>query len=600
VRPHLSTGWRAALSGPRASRSARILGVLAVAALSLLAGLGQPDLISPDEGRYAQVAEETRAFEHGASGLALLHLNGEFYDQKPPLWFWLAALAGAPTGRVSELAARLPSALAGLGTVLLALRLGTSLLGASTGLVAAAILTTTPQFVVLARRASLDALLTFFTTLALACFWRFERGAQGGRGALLGMHAALGLAVLTKGPVGFLVPVLAIAAYLGWERRLGDLRRLFAPGALPFSLGPPLAWFAVTMALAPEGYLATGVGENLFGRFFVGKHDQPLYFYLEKFPQQFLPWTLAWPLVWWIGRRRVFAAGAEPGASRAWRFLLAWVAATLVFFSLSSGKRGLYLLPAYPGAALLCADALVRSLRDRVALPSRTSGVLGIGLALVAAAATAGVVLDLHRLPPASRSLAWATLASTLVAGSALWLHRRRRIPLAPALGVPWLCLAGVQLAGFLLLGPPLAAKDSVRRLAEQAAELAPPGEPIALYRSQSLLGGLVYYSRHTIVPLASRDDLGGLLERGDPLVIVDGAKRAPLEEVARLDVQAEVELGDDRFLIARARRLSRSPRSKPGRPRRSPGSRASPARPCARDGASRWRCRAARRRPPR
>ncbi len=545
--------------------SSWVVAMLAVAALSVLAGLGRPDLSSPDEARYAQVAEEMRAFEHGAAGLALLHLNGEVYDQKPPLWFWLAALAGTPGGRVSELAARLPSALAALGTVLLALRLGTSLLGRPSGLVAAAILATTVEFAILARRASLDALLTFFTTLALACFWRFERGAQAGRGALLGMHLALALAVLTKGPVGFLVPLLAVAAYLAWERRLGDLRRLLAPGALLLSLGPGLAWLAITVALAPEGYLASGVVDNLFGRFLVGKHAQPLYFYLEKSPQQFVPWTLAWPLVWWIGRSHVFASGAAPGAARAWRFLLAWVAAALVFFSLSSGKRGLYLLPAYPAAALLCADALVRALRDRVALPARASVALGVALALVAAAA--GVLLDSNLLPDAARPLAWVTLGSALVAGSALWLHQRRRLSLASALAVAWLCLVGVQVSAFVFLGPSLAEQRSARRLAARAAELALPGDSIALYREQSLVGGIAYHARTNVVPVASRAGLRDLLERLDAVLIVERENVAGLEAVARLEVHAEIELDDDHFLVGRARRRLPSSHSAPRGP---------------------------------
>ena len=77
-------------------------GVLAAAALLFLARLGATDLWAPDEPRYAQIAEEIRAFEHGARGLWLLHLNGEAYDQKPPVYFWLAALFGAPAGRVER------------------------------------------------------------------------------------------------------------------------------------------------------------------------------------------------------------------------------------------------------------------------------------------------------------------------------------------------------------------------------------------------------------------------------------------------------------------------------------------------------------------
>ena len=72
--------------------------------------LANIDLWAPDEPRYAAIAEELRTGRHGAGGLLLLHLNDEPYSQKPPLYFWLAAALGLASGRVDELAARLPSA----------------------------------------------------------------------------------------------------------------------------------------------------------------------------------------------------------------------------------------------------------------------------------------------------------------------------------------------------------------------------------------------------------------------------------------------------------------------------------------------------------
>ena len=88
------------------------LGAMLAAALLLLPGLGATDLWAPDEPRYAQVAEELRSLRHGAAGLVLLHLNDAVYNQKPPLYFWLAALAGAgPTAW----ARRRPSGCAGSG-----------------------------------------------------------------------------------------------------------------------------------------------------------------------------------------------------------------------------------------------------------------------------------------------------------------------------------------------------------------------------------------------------------------------------------------------------------------------------------------------------
>ena len=152
------------------------LALLFAAALLLLTGLGATDLWAPDEPRYAHIAEELRSLRHGAQGLVVLHLNGEVYTQKPPAYFWLAAAAGAPLGRVTETAARLPSALAGISLVLLTFSFGRRLFGNGAGLLGAALLLTSFDFAWLARRAQLELLRALFETVNL----RDVRMVQGG------------------------------------------------------------------------------------------------------------------------------------------------------------------------------------------------------------------------------------------------------------------------------------------------------------------------------------------------------------------------------------------------------------------------------------
>ena len=93
------------------NRTVVVAASIGVAAL-YLSGLGATDLWAPDEPRYAHVADEIVAGGHGATGLIVMHVGGEPYSEKPPLYFWLAALASAPAGQVTEVSARLPSALA--------------------------------------------------------------------------------------------------------------------------------------------------------------------------------------------------------------------------------------------------------------------------------------------------------------------------------------------------------------------------------------------------------------------------------------------------------------------------------------------------------
>src|SRR5262245_66600730 len=102
-------------------------GVLLAAAMLLFVALGNRDFWRPDGPRYGAIAEEMRSFVHGWRGLVLLHANGVAYTQKPPLFFWLAAAFGAPGGRVTEVAARLPSALGAFATLLATAWLGRAL-----------------------------------------------------------------------------------------------------------------------------------------------------------------------------------------------------------------------------------------------------------------------------------------------------------------------------------------------------------------------------------------------------------------------------------------------------------------------------------------
>jgi 4-amino-4-deoxy-L-arabinose transferase-like glycosyltransferase len=522
--------------------------VLAAAAALLLAGLGRLDADAPDEPRALQIAEELRSFEHGAAGLVVLHLNGEVYTQKPPLYYWLAALAGAPTGRVTEWAARLPSALAGICVVGLTLLLGTRLLGSGAGVLGAALLLSTWEFAYLARRVQFDVLLTAFELAALASFWWLDRGMGSARRHQLVLHGALGLAVLTKGPVGFLIPALTIVAFLLWERRPRDIRRAFPLWGLVLSLGPGLLWLAAATHLTPSGYAATAVGENVIGRFFSGtSHARPFWYYLWSFPVHFLPWTLAWPVVFLVGRRSIFAPGGDESQARAWRFLLAGIATSLAFFSVSAGKRSLYLLPVYPATALLCADALLRWLSGRPRLPRAfwvgAGLVLALLLALAAEAIGAGLGrpfwLDAERLAelrlPYLLAFGCGLLGVALAGFAAGWLWVRNRVPAYVFPGLAAATVAAVELTVFLLLLPALEPTQTLRPTAEAAGQHTPADARIGVLGSRSLVGGLNYYGRRRVEVLRTPEDVERFFGEGGRALVL---KRKKLE---RLTVPVEI-----------------------------------------------------------
>jgi len=525
---------------------------LAVATLwLLLAGLENRGLWAPDEPRGAQVAREMFSMRHGAGGLALLHLNREPYTEKPPLYYWLVSAASLLPGEVTERTARLPSALAGVATVAATVWLGTLLLDRRSALLGAALLLTVFKFSHLARRVQFDVLLTFFELGALAAFWRLDRGLGSAARNRLALHAGMGLALLTKGPVGFLIPVLSMAAYLGWERRLGDLRRAFSAPTLLVSLGPVLAWLALAVSLAPPDFFDRTVGTGLVGRYFEGtSHARPFYYYLYQFPVEFLPWTLLWPAVLVAGRRIFAASGADDARRRAWRFLLAPVAVSLVFFSISAGKRGLYLLPCFPAAALLCADSLWRLLagRRRPPRPLAAGAALGgVGL-VVLGIWTWQNGLEVAGFPVPA--LFCAVLVAAPLAGAVAWQAAVRRGALGAVPAVLVACAFAVEAAVFGVLYPAHDALRSMAPVAAAALRWTGPDEPIGLLGSESYAGGLAYYADRPISLLDEVEDLGPFWADGGRAVVMKTRKLPDVQATYDVAVRETLRDGDRALLV--------------------------------------------------
>jgi 4-amino-4-deoxy-L-arabinose transferase-like glycosyltransferase len=523
--------------------------VLLFAAVVLLGtGLGATDLWAPDEPRYGQVAEELRAFERGPAGLVLLHLGNEPYSQKPPLYYWLAALVGQITsGRVTETAARIPSALAGIATVLVTYAFARRLFpGSRAALLSGALLLTTFRFAHLARRVQLDVLLTLFEVVALLAFWRIDADARAGvatstrtRRLVVLLHACLGAAALTKGPVAWL-PLLVIVAYLAWERRLGLLRIVVPPWAPLLSLAPLLVWIALATQLAPSGFFSEAVVTNLFERFYsAASHVRPFYYYLYQLPADFLPWTLLLPVAAVVGFREA-RRGGESG--RAWRLLAVWVLVPLLVFSSSSGKRGLYLLPVFPALAMMLGGAIDGWLSSRNEFPRWAHrGLAGLGIAGVAGALAVawngGIEADAYPLfgvsPRAALAFAGAG-ALGLVAGLVLTRHTRRPAALLEA---AVLTVLATELVLFTVLYPAYDSQKSPRQVATLAASLTSPGEAVGIFDDEGLAGGILYYGDRPVEILPRPNDVARFFDMGGRFVVLERWKLPWLKAVGEFRV---------------------------------------------------------------
>ena len=317
-----------------------------IAALTLpqfLCGLGDRHIWIPLEARYALVSREmleTRQW-------ILPHLGGEVYADKPPLLFWSIAFIASLASGVTEWTARLPTALAAVGVCLLTWRLGTRLFSPSAGLMAALVLATSGGFFWSGRQALPDMLLTLWMTGAFSALWKWFSDQRPQAALLAG--TCMGLATLTKGPVGLVLPALTGLVYLTVQRQLLKLSGKNTLICLGAFLGVTLSWFVPAMVLGGMEYgHATLVHHSLERYVRAWEHSAPWYFYLGAFPAEFLPWTLFLP-------QALLAAAKWPqhqGRQGGW-FAFCWWLTILGFFSISSGKRDIYILPAFPAAALL-------------------------------------------------------------------------------------------------------------------------------------------------------------------------------------------------------------------------------------------------------
>jgi 4-amino-4-deoxy-L-arabinose transferase-like glycosyltransferase len=363
-----------------------LLWLLGFGLLLIGTGLGLRDPWPPDEPRFALVAQDMLR----SGDFLFPRVGGDLYADKPPLFFWLIAAATALTGSL-RIGFLLPSLLGGLGTVLLVYDLVRRARGREAGLATGFVLLLTFQFVWQARQAQIDGVLCFLTTLSLYGLLR-HLCLGPARGWFLMGWAAAGLGVITKG-VGFL-PLLAMIpfAVLARRRWRTPVPRIGALGVAGFGcmlLAIGLWFVPMMIASSASADLLAYREEILFHQTVMRyaaawHHHAPLYYYFVRIIPLF--WLPLIALVPWLVPRWRKALDQRDLLTAV---LLAWVVIVVLFFTLSAGKRTLYILPALPAFAMAAGPWLPELLRARG--PGRVA--FGLATLLTVVAAAAAVVL---------------------------------------------------------------------------------------------------------------------------------------------------------------------------------------------------------------
>jgi len=457
VNPHQNNG-----------RGLLLLSLLLLAALTAVALLTRP-LIPIDETRYVSAAWEM--WQRG--GFLVPFKNGEPYSHKPPFMFWMFHAGWALFG-VTDWWPRLVLPLFSAGALLLTYPLARRLWPQRSGLggQAALILVSALLWIVFSTSVMFDVMLAFWVLLGMH---GVLAAADGKRRGFVMLGIAIGMGVLTKGPV-ILLNLLPVAVLAPWWNPGMQWYRWFSGVVLAVLLGAAiaLAWAIPAGMAGGEAYRnAIFWGQTADRMVESFAHRRPFWWYLPLLPLLLFPWFV-WPGFW-----QALAHHRRAGLDRGTRFCLAWMLPVFIAFCFISGKQPHYLVPLFPAFALLAA----RVLADRPAFRVGVPALLAMGLGVTLMLAASGKVAALHEEAAALPAL-WSGALLALLALAA-WAVGRRGFPPVPNLALLGATtLALVQLAAKPSIDP----LYNIKAMAQTIKQVQDEGRPVvnaARYHAQ-------------------------------------------------------------------------------------------------------------------
>ncbi len=494
------------------------IGLVALCVLTFFLGLGGLPLIGPDEPRYSEIGREMWA----SGDWVTPRMNGYLWLEKPIWLYWGQAISYHLFG-INEFAARFPSALWALVTVLFVAFAVGKAVSRRWGFLAGAVLATSAFWLALARGASTDMGLACAMAVAvLSGYLAFHSAGRARVGFWFSFAFALGVSMLAKGLVG----VLLICVILGIYRLLikqpvcASMRRnsaLLWGGTLVFAL-VVASWYVPVTLVNGRTFVDEFFVNHHFKRFFKNEyhHLQPFYFYFFVVLAELLPW----PFFLAGGLARLKRLSARDSATGS-LLLLAWVWALvpILFFSVSKSKLPSYILPSLPPLAIIIGWELERIWRGEVDI----WGKIGVGLTAILAALI-GVGFAVYAFKDGVSIGGWGALGLVLppllgLGALAAWLLQKREV----AIGATVALTASVVLAAVVLLFPHLSHELSKKEISVAAFQNLKPGESIVYYRKVKEYAP-VFYGRGRVLFYQRVNDASGKPIAGQSTLLPPGA----------------------------------------------------------------------------
>ena len=331
-------------------------------------GLGTTGLVDETPPLFAAAA---RAMSESGDWLTP-KVNGIYRFDKPPLIYWLMAFFySLPKNEIWDslgtLSARLPSA---LGSLFLMLMIGDTLYcwpqkgdrQFMTPIVASLGFALSPLIIIWSRTAVSDALLTGTLGISLLLFWR--RMASENNDQCISAWMFLGFAILTKGPVAFVLALLTLTSFLFSQKDWRSMLCKINPKKgilITFFISIP--WYILELLKEGKPFWDNFFGYHNFQRYtsVVNNHAEPLWFFLYIMILASLPFT---PFLY-HGIFKAFKDFLKSSKQSCnvtetlYTYSLCWLISVLIFFSLSATKLPSYWLPAIPAAAILISNSFI-------------------------------------------------------------------------------------------------------------------------------------------------------------------------------------------------------------------------------------------------
>ena len=334
---------------PISGKNARIsLAMLAL--LAGFAGLFSLPVLDRDEARYAQAT--VQMLEHGD------FVDIRFQDQprhkKPVGIHWLQSMTAGPLFAAEHRqiwAFRLPSLIAAMVTVLATFWAGLAFFTRRQAYLAAGLIAAAPLLSIEASIAKTDSVMVALTTLLMACLAHFYAGKTSKKLALLAW-ACLAGAILVKGPIPLLIPVLTLAGLLLIDRNINRFRALLRWQGVGLFLIILLPWSILIGLRTDWEFYTTAFGSDFAPKLATGHegHSGPPGYHLLS------SLILAGPI--WLGLVVAVSEANRRRSEEGAKFFLLWLIPTWLISELTPTKLPHYALPLYPAMALLVGWAL--------------------------------------------------------------------------------------------------------------------------------------------------------------------------------------------------------------------------------------------------